>query len=43
MEEQDSNKLIEERREKLKALRSRGQAYPNDFRRRHGAAELHAQ
>ncbi len=42
-EEQDSNKLIEERREKLKALRARGQAYPNDFRRRHFAADLHAQ
>jgi len=43
MEEQDSNKLIDERREKLKALRARGQAYPNDFRRRHAAADLHAQ
>ena len=42
-EEQDSNKLIDERREKLKALRGRGQAYPNDFRRRHFAADLHAQ
>jgi len=42
-EEQDSNKLIDERREKLKALRARGQAYPNDFRRRHAAADLHAQ
>ena len=41
MEEQDSNKLIEERREKLKALRARGQAYPNDFRRKDVAAELH--
>jgi lysyl-tRNA synthetase, class II len=40
-QEQDSNKLIDERRDKLKALRSRGQAYPNDFRRRHMAAELH--
>jgi len=39
----EDNKLIEERREKLKALRSRGQAYPNDFRRKHTAAELHAQ
>ena len=42
-EEQDSNKLIDERREKLKALRAHGQAYPNDFRRRHFAADLHAQ
>ncbi len=37
----EENKLVEERREKLKALRSRGQAYPNDFRRQHTAAELH--
>ncbi|HUQ76410.1 MAG TPA: OB-fold nucleic acid binding domain-containing protein, partial [Burkholderiales bacterium] len=41
-EEQDSNKLIDERREKLKALRARGPVYPNDFRRKHTAAELHA-
>jgi lysyl-tRNA synthetase class 2 len=32
--EEDNNKLIEERREKLKALRAAGAAYPNDFRRR---------
>ncbi len=30
---EDENKLIEERREKLKALRAGGIAYPNDFRR----------
>src|SRR6185503_1701217 len=41
MEEQDDNKLIEERREKLKALRAKGVAYPNDFRREHLAADLH--
>ena len=41
MEEQDDNKLIEERREKLKALRAKGVAYPNDFRRAHLAADLH--
>jgi lysyl-tRNA synthetase class 2 len=40
-QEQDSNKLVEERREKLQALRARGQAYPNDFRRQHRAADLH--
>src|SRR3954468_4503317 len=40
-QEQDSNKLIDERRDKLKALRAAGQAYPNDFRRKHMAAELH--
>src|SRR5678816_1244819 len=41
MEEQDDNKLIEERREKLKAMRSKGVAYPNDYRREHLAADLH--
>ncbi len=42
MEEQDSNKLIEERREKLKALHAAGVAFPNDFRKQHDAARLHA-
>jgi lysyl-tRNA synthetase class 2 len=42
VEEQDTNKLVEERREKLKALRAAGSAFPNDFRRQHVAAELHA-
>ncbi|MGQ0651341.1 MAG: lysine--tRNA ligase [Betaproteobacteria bacterium] len=42
MEEHDSNKLIEERRDKLKALRHAGNAYPNDFRRQHLAGDLHA-
>jgi len=36
----DDNKLIEERRAKLKALRERGFAYPNDFARAHLAADL---
>jgi lysyl-tRNA synthetase, class II len=40
MSEEDS-KLVEERREKLKALRAKGIAYPNDFRREHLAADLH--
>ena len=40
MEEQDSNKLIEERREKLKALRAKGIAYPNDFRRKDLSRDL---
>ena len=31
--DQDENKLITERRAKLDKLRSRGQAFPNDFRR----------
>ena len=38
---EDENKLIEERREKLKALRAQGIAFPNDFRREHFASELH--
>jgi lysyl-tRNA synthetase class 2 len=38
----DENKLIAERRAKLHALRARGQAYPNDFRRDALAGELHA-
>jgi lysyl-tRNA synthetase class 2 len=39
--EQEDNKLVEERREKLKALRAAGLAYPNDFRRKDSAAALH--
>ena len=45
--EQEENKLIEERREKLKALRTSGKnagiAFPNDFRRKDVAADLHQQ
>jgi len=37
----DENQIIAERRAKLRALRERGQAYPNDFRRDALAAELH--
>jgi lysyl-tRNA synthetase class 2 len=37
----DENKLIAERRGKLDALRERGNAFPNDFRRNAIAAELH--
>jgi lysyl-tRNA synthetase, class II len=36
----DENRLIAERRAKLTALRERGQAYPNEFRRDALAAEL---
>ncbi len=35
-------RLVEERRAKLKALRSQGNAFPNDFDRTHVAADLHA-
>ena len=37
---EEENKLIEERREKLKALRAQGIAFPNDFRRADFAASL---
>jgi lysyl-tRNA synthetase class 2 len=37
---QDREKLVEERRAKLKALRDKGPAYPNDFGREHFAADL---
>ncbi len=36
----DENKLIAERRSKLNAIRERGNAFPNDFRRSHKAQEL---
>ena len=36
----DTNKIIEERRAKLAALRKEGPAFPNDFFRNHLAAEL---
>jgi len=38
----DENQIIAERRAKLTALRTRGHAYPNDFRRDALAADLHA-
>jgi len=37
---EEESKLVEERREKLKALRGSGGAYPNDFRRKDAAADL---
>ena len=36
----DENKLIAERREKLKHLREQGNAFPNDFRRDSVSGEL---
>jgi lysyl-tRNA synthetase, class II len=36
----DENSLIAERREKLAAIRSRGIAFPSDFKPKHRAAEL---
>ena len=40
---QDENQIVAERRAKLAQLRTKGQAYPNDFRRDALAADLHAQ
>ncbi len=37
---EEENKLVEERRDKLKALRANGVAFPNDFRRQHLAGSL---
>jgi len=39
----DENQIIAERRAKLAALRARGPAFPNDFRRTHLAGDLRAQ
>ncbi|MGQ0749280.1 MAG: lysine--tRNA ligase [Betaproteobacteria bacterium] len=36
----DTNQIIAERRAKLNALRARGPAYPNDFRRTHLTADI---
>ena len=41
--QEDENKLIAQRREKLRALREEGVAFPNDFRRNVMAGELHAE
>jgi lysyl-tRNA synthetase class 2 len=38
---EEDNKLVEERREKLKALRAKGIAFPNDFRKKDSAVDLH--
>lgn len=40
---QDTNQIIAERREKLRALRAQGAAYPNNFRPTHRAAVLQAE
>lgn len=39
---QDENKLIAERREKLNYIREQGNAFPNDWQREHKAADLQA-
>lgn len=38
----DENQIVALRKSKLADLRTRGNAFPNDFRRQHTAAELHA-
>jgi lysyl-tRNA synthetase class 2 len=38
---EEENKLVEERREKLRALRTAGVAFPNDFRRNGFCGEIH--
>lgn len=40
---EDENRLIAERRTKLQAMREKGMAFPNDFRRNVMAGELHAE
>jgi lysyl-tRNA synthetase class 2 len=40
---QDENQIIAERRAKLGRIREQGQAFPNDFRRKNLAGELHGQ
>ena len=40
--EQDTNKIIEERRAKLTAIRAKGIAFPNDFVRKHYAGDIAA-
>jgi|TARA_Y100000815_G_scaffold74577_1_gene63380 lysyl-tRNA synthetase class 2 len=42
MSEQNENKLIAQRREKLDAIRSARQAFPNEFVRQHIAEDLHS-
>ncbi|MCB1647470.1 MAG: lysine--tRNA ligase [Pseudomonadales bacterium] len=38
---EDENEIIAQRRAKLSELRAQGNAFPNDFRRKHLAQELH--
>ena len=41
MQTEDEDKLIAQRREKLQALREKGEAFPTDFRRSTMASQLH--
>ncbi len=40
---EDENQIVAERRAKLSAIRQKGIAFPNDFERKHLAADLHAE
>ncbi len=40
---QEENQIVAERRAKLKAIREKGIAFPNDFERKHLAGKLHAE
>lgn len=40
---EDENQLIAQRREKLNAMRERGDAFPNQFEPEHKAAQLHSE
>ncbi len=42
LSQEEENKLIAQRREKLSGLRENGNAFPNDFRRDSMSADLHA-
>ncbi|MEQ1913457.1 MAG: lysine--tRNA ligase, partial [Sideroxydans sp.] len=37
----DENQIVAERRAKLKAIREKGIAFPNDFKREHLSDDLH--
>jgi len=41
--QQEENKLIAQRKEKLAAIREQGNAFPNDFRRDNYCADLQKQ
>ena len=40
---QDTNQIVEERRAKLREMRIKGNAFPNDFQREHQAVDLQLQ
>ncbi len=40
---QDESDIVAQRKAKLETLRQQGNAFPNDFRRKHTAVELHTE